>query len=151
VQAVLDLYGPDDFNAVMSQAAADPTKNAFNFNHGDPYSKLIGVDLGSDRTKGEAVSPVHYVSKDNPPFLILHGTVDSLVPFAQSIELQSALEKVHVSCLLQKFPGSGHGGPAFNYPAVHKLIQDFFDLHLRKIKVSVDLLSEDIVSPNAKQ
>ncbi len=94
VQAVLDLYGPADFNSVMAQAAADKTRNVFNFNHGDPYSLLIGANLGEDKQKGDAVSPVHYVSRDNPPFLILHGTVDNLVPFAQSEELLVALKKV---------------------------------------------------------
>src|SRR6185312_14089598 len=33
------------------------------------------------------VSPVHYVTKDCPPFLIMHGTKDPLVPYAQSEEL----------------------------------------------------------------
>lgn len=153
VQAVLDFYGPADFNSVMSQAAADKTPNVFNFNHGDPYSQLIGIDLGSDREKGDAVSPVHYVSKDNPPFLILHGTVDSLVPYAQSVELQDALHKVGVEATLQHFPNSGHGGPAFGKPEVHQLIKDFFDKHLRNMPVKVELLPDSVVTlaPNPPQ
>ncbi|HEX4794381.1 MAG TPA: alpha/beta hydrolase, partial [Humisphaera sp.] len=71
VQAVCDFFGPTDFNAVIVQAAADKdVKNIFNFNHGDPYSQLIGGGLGEDKAKGDAVSPIHYVSKDNPPILI---------------------------------------------------------------------------------
>ena len=85
VQAVCDLFGPTDFNTVVAQAAPDKTKNIFRFNHpGDPHSQLIGVPLNSDAAKCDAVSPVHCVSKDNPPILILHVTTDALVPFAQS-------------------------------------------------------------------
>lgn len=147
VQAIVDLYGPTDFNTVMAQAAADPTKNVFNFNHGDPYSMLIGVDLGSDRTKGEAVSPAHYVSKDNPPYLILHGDKDSLVPYAQSLELQSGLQKVGVPVYLQKFAGSGHGGAPFSNAAVHDLVKKFLDIYLGHAKEKLELLPDSAVAP----
>jgi acetyl esterase/lipase len=131
VQAVCDWFGPADFNTVMSQAAADKTKNIFKFNTpGDPYSNLIGAKLGEDQEKCQAVSPVHYVSKDNPPFLIMHGTTDALVPFAQSVELADALKNAKVDVILQPFPGSGHGGPAFGLPAVHDLITRFMDKYL---------------------
>lgn len=144
VQAVCDYYGPSDFNTVMQQAADDKNvRNIFKFNTpSDPYSCLIGVSLGSDRQKGEAVSPMHYVSKDNPPFLILHGTFDALVPYAQSTELAAALKAQGVEALLQTLPGSGHGGPAFGKPAVVDLIQKFFDKHLMKQDVQVELVPE---------
>ena len=144
VQAVCDLYGPTDFNAVMQQAADDKNvKNIFKFNTpGDPYSGLIGVSLGSDKQKGEAVSPVHYVSKDNPPFLILHGTFDALVPYAQSVELVAALKAQGVVALLQTLPGAGHGGPMFGKPAVAALIQSFFDRHLKGASAKVELVPE---------
>jgi len=147
VQAVCDWYGPADFNTVMAQAAADPTKSGVNFNgSGDPYSHLIGVHLGADQAKGDAVSPVHYVSKDNPPFLIMHGTTDPTVPFAQSQELYDALQKAGVDATLQPFPNSGHGGPAFYRPAVQKLIQMFFDKHLKGMDVKVEVLPDEAVN-----
>ena len=93
LQAVCEWYGPTDFTTVMAQAAADPNvKSAIKFNTpADPYSDLIGVKLGEDPAKAQAVSPVHYVSSDNPPILIMHGTKDALVPFAQSEEFVAAL------------------------------------------------------------
>lgn len=144
VQAVCDYFGPTDFNTVMQQAADDRNvKNIFQFNTpGDPYSCLIGASLGSDKQKGEAVSPVHYVSKDNPPVLILHGTLDALVPYAQSEELAAALKSHGVEVLLQKLPGSGHGGPAFGKPALAALIMTFFDRHLKGAKVRPELMPE---------
>ena len=82
VQAVCDWFGPADFNTVMPQADADPNvKNIFKFNTpSDPYSCLIGAPLGQSKEQCDAVSPVHYVSQDNPAFLIMHGDHDTLVP-----------------------------------------------------------------------
>jgi len=145
LQAVCDFYGPTDFNTVMAQAAADTNvKSTIKFNTpDDPYSNLIGVKLGEDPAKGDAVSPAHYVSKDNPPLLVLHGTMDSLVPFAQSEELVAALQKAGVDVTLQKFPGAGHGGAAYSLPAVRKLIKTFFDKNLKGMPVTVETLTPD--------
>jgi acetyl esterase/lipase len=148
VQAVCDDFGPADFTTVMQQAADDKNvRNIFKFNTpSDPYSCLVGVSLDADKAKTDAVSPVHYVSRDNPPFLILHGTHDALVPFAQSEELTAALKAKGVDVLLQRFPGSGHGGPAFNKPAVNKMIETFFDKHLKGLDVKVELVPESDVT-----
>lgn len=144
VQAVCDFYGPADFGTVVEQAAEDKrAKNIFNFNGpGDPYSALIGAHLDPDSPKVLAVSPVHYVSKDNPPMLILHGTADKLVPYAQSVELSDALKAVGVPVLLQTFPGAGHGGPVFTRPASLKLIHNFFDKYLRGMDVTLEPIPE---------
>ena len=148
VQAVCDWYGPADFNTVMDQAAADKTKSVIKFNTPeDPYSGLIGVNLGADKEKAQAVSPIHYVSKDNPPFLIMHGTSDALVPFAQSEELTDALKKAGVEVLLQPFPGAGHGGPVFGSKPSRELIKSFFDKNLKGLDVKVDLVPESALTP----
>lgn len=147
VQAVCDFYGPADFNTVMAQAAADTVKNIYPFNTpADPYSSLIGVPLGSDKAKGEAVSPVHHVSGDDAPFLILHGTADVHVPFAQSVELAEALRQAGVAVVLQRFPGGGHGGPIFHTSAVRGLIKAFFDKHLKGADVKIEPLPDAAVT-----
>lgn len=143
VQAVCDIYGPADFSNVVKHAKEDKNvKNIFAFNtSSDPYSSLIGTRL-DDKPKADAVSPVHYVSRDNPPFLILHGTHDTLVPYAQSVELLTALKAQGVEAWLQTLPGSGHGGPAFGKPAVLQLTQNFFDKYLKGADVKIELVPE---------
>jgi len=143
VQAVCDIFGPADFSTVVQQAAEDKNvRNIFAFNTpGDPYSLLIGARL-DDKAKAAAVSPVHYASKDNPPFLIFHGTHDSLVPYAQSVQLEAALRAQGVEVWLQKLPGAGHGGPAFAKPSVIQLTRDFFDRHLKNADVEIKLIPE---------
>lgn len=132
VQAVIDVFGPADFSTVKQQAAADKeVKNVFNFDDlSSPYAKLIGAPMGESAEKEKAVSPVTFVAKDNPPFLIIHGTADTLVPYAQSVELEAALKKAGVEVLLQPVPGAGHGGPQFTSPAAQKLYHNFWDKHL---------------------
>ncbi len=143
VQAVCDIFGPADFTTVVQQAAEDKNvKNIFAFNTpSDPYSGLIGTKL-DDKAKAEAVSPVHYISKDAPPFLILHGTHDMLVPYAQSVQLEAALKAQGVPVWLQTLPGANHGGPMFGKPAVLQLTQNFFDKHLKCADVPIDLVPE---------
>lgn len=150
VQAVCDIFGPTDFWTVISQAEEDKNvKSALKWNEGDPYSRLIDGKLGQDKAKCEAVSPVNYVSKDDPPFLILHGDRDNLVPYAQSVELRDLLADAGVEVTLQRLPGAGHGGPAFALPAVGRLAASFFDKHLKGVDVKIEALPESEVTVKA--
>jgi acetyl esterase/lipase len=154
VQCVCDIFGPANFTSVMQEAADDKNvRNIFGFNSlDDPYSRLIGVSLDSaDREKTDAVSPVYYVSKETPPMLILHGTHDALVPYAQSEELAAALKANGVPVWLQTLPGSGHGGPAFEKPTISALIQKFFDKHLKGADAAFELIPESEIAVESPQ
>jgi acetyl esterase/lipase len=149
VQAVCDIFGPTDFWTVVSQAEEDKAvRNIFAWNESDPYSMLIGARLGVDREACDAVSPVTYVVGDNPPFLILHGDRDELVPYAQSVELADRLEKAGVAVTLQRIPGAGHGGPAFSTPKLGALTEAFFDKHLQGRDVEIHpIAASDFPTP----
>ncbi|HWB11054.1 MAG TPA: alpha/beta hydrolase [Pirellulales bacterium] len=147
VQAVCDIFGPTNFWTVIAQADEDKNvKNIFKWNEGDPYSGLIGGKLGEDKEKCDAVSPVRYVTQDDPPFLILHGDRDALVPYAQSVELRDLLAEAGVEVTLQRLPGAGHGGPAFGLPAVGRLTAAFFDKHLKAVDAKIEPLPESEVT-----
>ena len=161
VQAVCDIFGPANFWTVVAQAEADtnvkniwggavpgrlPSNQTAKWNQGDPYSNLIRAKLGVDKQPCDAVSPVHYVGKDNPPFLILHGDRDTLVPYAQSVELKDKLAEAGVEVTLQRLPGAGHGGPAFTLPALAKLTTAFFDKHLKGVDAKIEAIPESQVT-----
>lgn len=143
VQCVCDIFGPKNFASVMEQAEKDKNvRNVFKFNTpSDPYSELIGAKLTAQE-KTAAVSPITYVDKNSPPFLILHGTHDDLVPFAQSEEFVAEMKKVGAPVWLQKFPGAGHGGGSFGKPSVIGLMKTFFDRHLKDADVKIELVPE---------
>jgi len=54
-------------------------------------------------------SPITYVTKDAPPFLLIQGDKDEYIPFSEDTNLQSALQKVGVRCDLIRIPGGTHG------------------------------------------
>jgi acetyl esterase/lipase len=151
VQAVCDWYGPADFTTLKEQAATDTNvKSAVSYTNGlDGYSKLIGVPIGQPSEQALAVSPIHYVSRESAPFLILHGTKDPLVPYAQSEELAASLRKAGVDVTMQKCPGAGHTGPAFHLPAARRQMNAFFDKYLKGLNVKVELLPDSEITPPA--
>jgi acetyl esterase len=64
--------------------------------------------------KGEAEalresSPITYVSKDAPPFLLILGDKDEYIPFTEATNQQAALRKVGVECEIIRIPGGMHG------------------------------------------
>lgn len=65
--------------------------------------------FGCDADRLKAASPVTQVSAGDPPFQILHGDSDSIVPLAQSLELERALRSVGVDVEFQIVKGAGHG------------------------------------------
>jgi dipeptidyl aminopeptidase/acylaminoacyl peptidase len=52
---------------------------------------VFAVDWGTQNVTLAAASPVTYVRAGAPPFLIIQGTADSLIPPAQSVELRDRL------------------------------------------------------------
>jgi len=124
VQAVCDFFGPTDFTkmrdfpSAMDHDAAD-----------SPESKVIGGAVQENEEKVQRANPITYVTKDDPPFLIVHGDKDPLVPHNQSELLLSALQKVEVEARLYTVKGGGHGG--FQDPNVNRLVAEFFAKHLK--------------------
>ncbi len=117
VQAVVDWFGPTDFLHIGS-AESDLQHNAPD----SPESKLIGGPLLENKDKAAKASPVSYVSKDAPPFLIMHGDRDRTVPFNQSELLYAALKKAGVDATLVPMKGAGHG---FGGPEAIAPVRDF--------------------------
>jgi acetyl esterase/lipase len=144
VQAVCDCYGPSDFTTIVRQIGADKTvHNIFTWTAGsddsnDLYKLLTGNRVGVDPQMDALASPVTYINSHDPPFLIIHGTRDSLVPVAQSIELADQLKKAGDSAVLQIIAGAGHGGRPFYDPRVLQLIKRFFNHTLKGADVPVE-------------
>ena len=93
---------------------------------------MIGGALSKNKDKARRASPITYVSRDTPPFLILHGDRDKIVPMTQSEGFVKALEKAGVEVTLHVVKGGGHGDAKFQSPENMKLVEDFFAKHLGK-------------------
>ncbi len=127
VQAVCDFYGPTDF-LQMDAHALD--RAPFQHDAADsPESKLIGGPIQQQRDKVARANPITYVTPDDPPFLVVHGDQDPLVPLHQSQLLVEALQKAGVAVQFHVVRGAGHG---FGRNAeVQRLVDEFFRRQLQ--------------------
>jgi acetyl esterase/lipase len=121
VQAVVDWFGPTDLTK-MGGSHDQPNS---------PEARLLGGPVLDNKDKAARASPITYVTKDNPPFL-MHGDKDPTVPFSQSELLADALKKAGVEVTLQPVKGAGHGGREFSSAENLKLIEVFLDRHLKR-------------------
>ncbi len=120
VQAVVDGYGPTDFSRIDQDRIAVPPKvpdaetvlvrnvlpaadpNSFESRH-------LGVSVAEDPAAVARANPVNYAHAGAPPFLILHGESDGLVPWTQSQLLYDALAAVGNEVTLVTYERLGHG------------------------------------------
>lgn len=127
VQGVVDFFGPTDF--LQMDAGVPPAcQNPMLHNVPDsPESQLLGCTISACPEKVKVANPITYIGKDDPPFLILHGTGDCLVPSTQSQLLYDALVKAGVKADLHLLPGLAHADRRFLTPENEKLVNDFID------------------------
>ncbi len=127
VQAVVDYFGPTDFLQMDDHRL--PNGQVHN-TPDSPESQLIGGPIQENKEKTGRANPAAYVTKDDPPFLIVHGDSDPLVPHHQSELLAAALEKAGVPTIFYTVNGGGHGN--FKDAAVPEMTKKFLAKFLKK-------------------
>ena len=125
VQAVVDYFGPTDFCQMDAHRLPD---GMIHDTPDSPESELVGGPIQEHKDRVAAANPITYVTPDAPPFLIVHGEADPLVPCHQSRLLDAALQKAGVPVLFYTVKGGGHGG--FTDPKVVELTKTFLAKHL---------------------
>ena len=130
VKAVVDWYGPTDLLTMPPNVLSEKRTRAELAKANGAL--LLGGVVMDQPEKAKAVSALHQVSKDDVPFLIMHGTADTSVPVDQSERLHAALKAAGVESTLKLLPGAGHGGKEFDSPESRALIQAFLDKHLKR-------------------
>lgn len=122
VDAVVDYYGPTDLVDGNTGPGTKTYENTL---------KLIGGDGSDFNVRAAAASPTTYVTSDDTPFHIVHGTKDSVVPIRQSHLMNNKLKESLVSSELIAITGAGHGGTAFTTATRFDAISKFLDSLLR--------------------
>jgi len=116
VQAVCDWFGPTDFTGFLDHDTADT-----------PVARLLGGLISKNLELAQRANPIHYITKDDPPFLIMHGDKDPVVPLEQSQLLADALKKAGVPVTFRVVPG----GPEFRKPEELERLFIFFLKNLK--------------------
>ncbi|MBT2447680.1 alpha/beta hydrolase [Streptomyces sp. ISL-43] len=133
VRAVVDWYGVHDLVTLaehpMPAMPAMPAGAEFP----DPYEALLGASVAERPELARAASPVTYAveGSDPPPFLLIHGTRDGLVPYSQSEQLAAALAKAGGEVTLTPVEDADH--IFLGSPDIERIVADsvaFLNRHL---------------------
>ena len=128
VQAVCDFFGPTDFLQMDTHAVPNARLKLDLPN--SPESRLIGGPIQENKDKVARVNPITYITPDDPPFLIVHGDQDPLVPHYESELLFEALKKAGVSVHFHTMAGAGHG-IGIGGAELDRMVNEFFERYLK--------------------
>lgn len=94
-----------------------------------PESMYLGAEIQTVPDLAAAANPITYVSEDDPPFYIQHGTADCNVPPEQSQLLYDALAEAtgEDNVTLTLIEGAGHGTSEFRTAENVALLIAFLD------------------------
>jgi len=101
VRAVVAFYTPTDLVSLIKNSDYIPAQIRSRV-VGTPWERLVLAGLAQ-------LSPVENVRREMPPFLFIHGTADSLVPFSQSTNMCDRMREAGASCAVYPVEGAGHG------------------------------------------
>jgi len=129
VQAVVDFFGPADLTQMNSHALPGSiiAYGAAN----SPEGMLIGGPVADHLETARLASPVNFATNSPPPFLIVHGDHDQLVPWQQSELLYEALKNAGAGVTFYTIAGAGHEDPKFNSEMMRAAVKAFFDKNLK--------------------
>ncbi|MEV6492446.1 alpha/beta hydrolase [Actinoplanes sp. NPDC051633] len=102
VDAVVAWYAPTDLTALAADLGADPMAAD------SREAQLLGAPLPTVPELTAQASPITHVHPGAPPFLLLHGTADRLVPCVQSERFRDALSAAGVAVELETYEGADH-------------------------------------------
>ena len=95
VAAVVDLYGPTDLTTTRGRESS-------------LVRRFIGKSFDAAPRSYRLASPVTHVDRGDPPTLILHGTIDDVVPVRQADLLAARLKAAGVPYLYDRLAGWPH-------------------------------------------
>lgn len=123
VSCVVALYPPTDLDELTSGWFW--RKVSFS-----DVGRLIGGAVEQNRDLVARANPAHYISKNSPPFYLLHGDEDKLVPIRQSELLHAALKQAGIPSHLEIVRGKGHaiGPPPEALPRLNEFLQQHLGL-----------------------
>jgi len=131
VRAVVDWYGPADLRTMASQLGPAPAADPAGPDSRE--SRLLGAPLPTVPDIAADASPVTHIHPAAPPFLLLHGTADRLIPVLQSTGFAAALREAGVPVQLELIADAGHmwlgAGPGVTHRAFGMSL-DFLRQHL---------------------
>lgn len=122
IKVILDFYGPADFLTLKGRDSKDPH---------NPITLLLGGMVADNEAKAKKASPITYIDKNDPPFLIVQGEKDESVNPDQAISLSEKLKAVGVKNDLIIVPNAPHYGVMFDAENIREKIFGYLGEYLK--------------------
>lgn len=119
VHAVVDWFGPIDMS--LMDKCENPKGND------SPEAVLLGGNPSDHLDMIALLNPITFLDEADPPFLVIHGDADNVVPYCQSILFAKALQE---KGLLKEFisVSKGQHGPiTFNESTFEAMVRFFLE------------------------
>ncbi len=93
-----------------------------------PNERVPAFDFKAEEEPN--VSPILFVSEDDPPVLLVHGDEDSIVPIEHSHNLHQAMQEMSLEVKFVTIEGANHSFDGEDFYTVRNLTKEFFVTHL---------------------
>lgn len=117
VDAVVNFFGPIDVSRMERCETYKDDKS--------PEAVLLGCSPSKNQDLSKALSPMSYIDKNDPKFLVIHGDADPVVPYCQSEFFAKALKDKGVLEDFITVPGGNHGPVTFNDNTFQRMVNFF--------------------------
>ncbi len=131
VQAAVTWYGVFDFAPILTRSAGSTVVA--------PENALLRCTATScSNAVVQAVSPVSYIDPKDPPFLLIHGEADAVVPASQSHDVEARMKAAGMTVESIYIPDVDHSfigaKPALTRAATLKATNATFDFFHKTLK-----------------
>ncbi len=129
IKAIIDFYGPTDISKMNFEPSIQD-----HISPSSPEGELIGkVNVLENLEKVYPTVVMNHISKEKylPPFLIIHGNKDRLVPFGQSVLLYDKLKEENKIVEFYQLDGADHGGAPFWQEDILDIVDKFIKENLK--------------------
>lgn len=127
VEAACPWYPPSDVTSFPHPSVEEAAASM--------ESLLLGKNVVQYQEEALQICPVSFVTKDAPPFLIIHGDNDHTVPFSQGEILHDKLEEAGADVKLLVLEGADHADMPFFQEELWQRIIAFFKDKLGEARV----------------
>jgi acetyl esterase/lipase len=124
VQAVVDYYGATDFH-LRSRTQPSMTEVP-----GGTAYDLLGGPVSGNKELARLASGAHFVSRDDPPLLAIHGDADEQVLIDQSERIVDAYLKHGLDTEFLIIHGGAHAGRIYHRGDVRRTVLEFLQNRL---------------------
>ncbi|MFN7171532.1 MAG: alpha/beta fold hydrolase [Fimbriimonadaceae bacterium] len=95
--------------------------------------QFIGAPFPGNENRYIDASPIHHVSAEDPPMMLIHGTDDDIVPISQTYDLAAKLDEYKVPHEVMVLEGEGH---SFTFEGWRQLFSASVDFMNRNFQLA---------------